>query len=96
MQFRSRDFENIENIDEENTKELIKCIVDPSEGQYVNDNINMSDYTRDENNIGILTNVDPNIWVMNYIINNNNESLNNITVNEHNQHLRLLQLNLSL
>ena len=36
-------------------------MVDPSEGQYVNDNINMSDYTRDENNIGILTNVDPNI-----------------------------------
>ena len=64
-------------------KELIKSIADPSACHYVNDNINPSDYTRDENNIRIPTNVDPNvIRVMDDIIDNNNEYLNNITANK--------------
>ena len=78
-----RDFETIENIDEENKKELIKSTVEPSDGQNVNDNINPSDCTRDENNVGVPTNVDPDvIRVMNDIIITINETLNNITSNE--------------
>ena len=78
-----RDFETIENIDEENKKEPIKSTVEPSDGQNVNDSINPSNYTRDENNVGVPTNVEPDvIRVMNDIIIINNETLNNITSNE--------------
>ena len=77
-----RDFETIENIDEENKKEPIKSTVEPSDGQNVNDSINPSNYTRDENNVGVPTNVEPDvIRVMNDIIIINNETLNNITSN---------------
>lgn len=41
----SRDFETIQNIGDENQKELIKAIVDPLDVQ-INDKISKSDYKR--------------------------------------------------
>lgn len=50
---KSRDFETIKNIDDNNRKESLKSIVDPLNGQYLNDSRITSDYTGDENNVGI-------------------------------------------
>ena len=70
MQIRSRDFETIDNIDEENKKELLKSVIDPLDGQYVNNNITPSDYTRDDNNNPVQTGAEsPVLRVINDIIN---------------------------
>ena len=63
---RAKDFETIQNIEDDKQKELIKAIVNPWDGQVVNDKITVSDYTRGKNNIGITDNIAPkvekNIW----------------------------------
>ena len=70
MPMSYRDFETIRNIDDKNQKESIKSIVDPLEGQVVNDNITVNDYNRDGKNISIPTNVIANVNnIMNDIIN---------------------------
>ena len=46
---RAKDFETIQNIEDDKQKELIKAIVNPWDGQVVNDKITVSDYTRGKN-----------------------------------------------
>ena len=83
MQIRSKGFETIQNIDKENKKELVKAAADPWDGQYVNVNINPSDYTRDDNNITIPGNIPASVTRVIYdIINNNNEILDEAMVKE--------------
>ena len=53
LTIQPRDFETIQNIEDEEKTELIKSITNSSEGQIVNNKIAISDYTRDDNNIGI-------------------------------------------
>ena len=50
---QSKDFETIQNIEDEEKNELIKSITNPLEGQIVNNKITISDSTRGDNNIGI-------------------------------------------
>ena len=61
LNMRAKDFEMIQNVEDEKQKELIKSIVGPLDGQVVNDKITVSEYTWDENNIGIPTKIAPNI-----------------------------------
>ena len=83
MQIRSGDFETIENVDEKNKKNLLKSVVNPLDRQYVNNGINPSDYTRDDNNNAIHTKIDPSVLhVMNFIINNSNEINDEVTVTD--------------
>ena len=83
MQIRSRDFETTDNIDEGNKTELLKSVTDPLDGQYVNDNITPSDYTRDDNNNPVQTGTEsPVLRVINDIINNYNEINNEVTVTD--------------
>lgn len=42
---RAKDFEMIQNVEDEKQKELIKSIVGPLDGQVVNDKIAVSEYT---------------------------------------------------
>ena len=58
---QSRGFETIQNIENEEKNELIKSIINPLEGQIVNDKITISDYTRDDNKIDIPINVRPDV-----------------------------------
>ena len=83
MQIRSGDFETIENVDEKNKKNLLKSVVDPLDRQYVNNGINPSDYTRDDNNNAMHTKIDPSVLhVMNFIINNSNKINDEVTVTD--------------
>ena len=54
---RTKDFETNQNIEDDKQKELIKAIVNPWDGQLVNDKKTVSDYTREKNNIGITNNL---------------------------------------
>ena len=58
---QSRGFETIQNIENEEKNELIKSIINPLEGQIVNDKITISDYTRDDNKIDLPINVRPDV-----------------------------------
>ena len=42
-------------------KELLRLVVDPLDGEYVNKDINPSDYTKDDNNNTIPTNTDSSV-----------------------------------
>ena len=56
---RYRDFDTIQNIEEEDEEKngLIKSITNPLEGQIENDEITLSKYVIDDNNVGIPINV---------------------------------------
>ena len=83
MQIRSWYFETIDNIDEENKNQLLKSVVNPLDRQYVNDDITPSDYTRDDNNNSIPTNIDlAALRVINDIINTNNEINEEVSVTD--------------
>ena len=59
LTMRYRDFDTIQNIEEEDEEknELIKSITNPLEGQIENDEITLSKYAIDDNNVGIPINV---------------------------------------
>ena len=59
LTMRYRDFDTIQNIEEEDEEknELIKSITNPLEGQIENDEITLSKYVIDDNNVGIPINV---------------------------------------
>ena len=50
---QSKDFETIQNIEDEEKNELIKSITNSLEGQIANNKITISDSIRGDNNIGI-------------------------------------------
>ena len=59
LTMRYRDSDTIQNIEEEDEEknELIKSITNPLEGQIENDEITLSKYAIDDNNVGIPINV---------------------------------------
>ena len=59
LTMRYRDFGTIQNIEEEDEEknELIKSITNPLESHIENDEITLSKYAIDDNNVGIPINV---------------------------------------
>ena len=83
MQIRSRNFETTDNIDEENKEELLKSVIDTLDSQYGNDDITLSDYTRDDNKNSVQTGIEPPVLkVTNDIISNNNEINDEVIVTD--------------
>ena len=65
----------------QNKKELLKSVVDPLDREYVK-HINLSDYTRDDNNNAVTTNIDPFVLRVINDVNNNNEINDDVTVKD--------------
>ena len=79
---RAKDFETIQNVEDDKQKELIKAMKYPLDGQVVNDKITVSDYTRDKNNIGIPTNISPNTKkIFDDIIEKTNQNISDEIIN---------------
>ena len=70
---KERDFKIIRDIDAQNQVDLIKCALDPLDGQYANDTITSADYNRTEHNEPLPPHVDPNVLkIINEIVHNIN------------------------
>ena len=66
----------------QNKKELLKSVVDPLDREYVKHYINLSDYTSDDNNNAVTTNIDPFVLRVINDVNNNNEINDEVTVKD--------------
>ena len=87
---RAKDFETIQNVEDDKQKELIKAMIYPLDGQVVNDKITLSDYTRDKNNIGIPTNISPNTKkIFDDITEKNNQNISDEIINSEEPNIKI-------
>ena len=58
---KNRDFQIIDDINAKNQADLIKSILDPNDGLITNEDIDQTDYNRNDNNEPVAPQLHPNV-----------------------------------